>query len=135
MAIVVPNVGKEQMLKLILNKTAQEDLNIRLYTNNFTPSNSTVFADFTEASGFGYTSKNIAAAAWTITPGTPSVAQATQQTWVFTGLLGNVYGYFLVGQTNTTLVYWAERFTDGPYNIQVNGDEIRITPRIPLTGV
>lgn len=135
MAIHVPNVGKEQMLKLILNKTAQENLNIRLYTNDFTPGNSTVFADFTEPGGGGYVTKNIAAGDWTITPGTPSVAVAVQQSWVFTGMVGNVYGYFLVGQTNTTLVYWAERFTDGPYNIQVANDEIRITPRIPLTGV
>jgi hypothetical protein len=49
----------------------------------------------------------------------------SQQTWTFTGALGNVYGYYTTRASSGDLVY-AERFTDGPYNIVNNGDQIKL---------
>jgi len=40
-----------------------------------------------------------------------------------------VYGYYLT-QTSSGLLVYAERFTNGPYNIADNGDVIRVTPQI-----
>jgi hypothetical protein len=51
------------------------------------------------------------------------------QTFTFTGALGNVYGYFLKRASGGEFVL-AELFSDGPYNIQNNGDTITVTPQI-----
>lgn len=132
MALLVPNVGEERALKAILNHTAPQDLTLKLYTSNTTPAESDTAGTYTEAAGFGYVAKTLTGASWTVTAGDPTVATYAQQTWVFSGALGNVYGYFVV-QSSSGILMWAERFTDGPYNVQNNGDEIRITPRIELS--
>lgn len=61
-----------------------------------------------------------------------SAATYAQQTFTFTGALGNVYGYYLNRTTGTDLMV-AERFSDGPYNITANGDQIKVTPLISLS--
>lgn len=131
MTLLVPNVGEGRMLKAIVNHTAPENLVLKLYTSNTTPAETDTAATYTEASGNGYSSVTLTGASWTITEGAPSYAQYAQQTFTFTGALGNVYGLFLI-QTTSTILMWAERFTDGPYNIQNNGDQIKITPYIEL---
>jgi hypothetical protein len=59
----------------------------------------------------------------------PTTIVYAAQTFTFTGALGNVYGYFLKRATGGELVL-AELFSDGPYNIQNNGDTITVTPQI-----
>lgn len=128
MALLVPNIGEEKILEYALNKASPEDLMIRLYVNNITPSESDTAVTYTEASGFGYTSIQLTPADWTISMGNPTTATHSQVTWVFTGALGNLYGYYITKKISGDLM-WAERFTNGPYNIQNNGDELRVTPR------
>ena len=41
----------------------------------------------------------------------------------------SVYGYFVTNNAGTVLL-WAERFTDGPYNLPSGGGSIKITPSI-----
>ena len=131
MALLAPNSSEDVMLQNILNKTAPQNVVLRLYTNNYTPVETSTEANFTEASGFGYTSVTLAGASWTITPGNPTSASFAQQTFTFTGTLGNVYGYYMT-QLTSGFIMWAERFTDGPYNIVNSGDQIKITPVITL---
>jgi hypothetical protein len=131
MALVVPNAAENVMLQNILNKTASEDMVLKLYTNDYTPIETSVEGSFTEAAGDGYAALTLAGASWTITPGAPSSAAYAQQTFMFTGALGDVYGYFVV-QESSGKIMWAERFSNGPYNIQNNGDEIKVTPTITL---
>lgn len=132
MALLVPNVGETILLSYLTNKDAPEDLVLRLFTSNTTPAEGDTAGTYTEATGAGYASKTLAGAAWTVTGGAPSDASAAQQTFAFTGALGaSVYGYYFTRLTTADLV-WAERFTDGPYAINNNGDEIRITPTITL---
>jgi len=126
MALLVPNVGEDVMLQNILNKTAPQNGRLKLFTNNITPSETDTFATYTEATGFGYADILLAPGSWSITPGSPTSAAYPEQTFTFTGALGNVYGY-LVNQTTSTILMWVERFTNGPYNIQNNGDQIKIT--------
>lgn len=59
----------------------------------------------------------------------PTTIVYAAQTFTFTGALGNVYGYFLIRASGGELIL-AERFSDGPYNIQNNGDTIVVTPQI-----
>lgn len=99
--------------------------------NASAPAEADVAATYTEASGSGYAAITLTPASWTITEGAPTTAEHTEVTFSFTGSLGNVYGYFIVGDTSGRLK-WAERFTGRPYNIQNNGDQIKITPKISL---
>jgi hypothetical protein len=134
MTIMVPNQGELIALEALVNKTAPQDLRLKLYKNNKTPTETDTEADYTEADFTGYAFKNLAGANWNSTGGAPSdVTYNAVQT--FTSSAGSqnqpVYGYYLVQQTSGKLVY-AERFTDGPYTIVNNGDNIAVTPK--LTG-
>jgi hypothetical protein len=131
MALLVPNEGEAKMLEYITGKAAQETLILCLYTNDKTPAEADTVASYTEASGNGYSAKNLTAASWSAVAGDPSYIAYPQETWTFTGALGNVYGYFLKSGTSGK-VLWAERFSNGPYNVQNNGDQIKVTPRLEL---
>jgi hypothetical protein len=127
MALVFPDVGENIVLEALVNKTAPQNLVLRLYTSNTTPGESDTAGTYTEATGNGYSSNTLTGASWGAASG-GSIAYA-QQTFTFSGALGNVYGYYMTQASSGTLVY-AERFTDGPYNIVNNGDQIKITPTI-----
>lgn len=131
MALVVGNAAEVIMLNYILNKDTIEDLVIHLYGNDQTPVETDLIGDYTEISGGGYAAVNLTAGSWVVTSGTPTSADYPQITWTFTGAVGNVYGYYVTRQTGGELM-WAERFTNGPFNIQNNGDVIRVTPRLTL---
>ena len=125
MTLRVPTNSAVRMLKAIVNHTAPEDLVLKLFTNDgVMPS--------TEASGFGYAPRSLSGRSWQFVEGEPSHASHPEETFTFTGNLGQVYGYFLVQEISGE-VLWSERFTDGPYNIVNNGDKIRIVPRFELS--
>jgi hypothetical protein len=132
MALLVPNDGEVDALSYYVNKSAPQDLVLRLFTNNITPAETDTAATYTEASGGGYAAITLTGANWTVTAGNPSTAAYAQQVFTFTGALtGNaqVYGYFLTRAASGKLAH-AERFSDGPYAIANNGDQIKITPQI-----
>lgn len=128
--LVVPNVGEGRMLHNFLNKTAAEDQTVKLYVNNITPSETDTDSTYTEMSTQGYADKDLTGASWSVTEGAPSFGSYAQQVWTFDGTGGttNVYGYYVVQQSSGILL-WAERFSDGPYTVTNNGDQIKITPR------
>ena len=129
MPLVVPNNGEGDLLAYYVNKTAPENLVLRLFTNNVTPGETDTAATYTEATGNGYAAVTLTGASWTVTEGAPSSAAYAQQTFTFTGALGNVYGYYLTRATSGRIAH-AERFSDGPYAIANNGDQIKVTPTI-----
>lgn len=133
MALVIPNNGEGDALGNFVNKTAVENVVLKLFKSNTTPGETDTAATYTEADFTGYASVTLTGASWTITEGAPGSAAYAQQT--FTSSAGsqnqNVYGYFVVGAT-TGRIKWAERFSDGPYNIVNNGDAIKVTPTITL---
>ena len=137
MALVVPNDSEVIMLQYITNNDAPENISIRLYINAVTPDESSVVGTFTEVlNEAGYTTggTSLTPASWTIVSGNPSQAEHTEITFAFTGALtapGDVYGYYVTRDTGGELM-WAERFTNGPFNITTNGDEIKVTPRLTL---
>jgi len=131
MALVVPNQGEQIALEALVGKTAGQNLILRLFTNDITPGEADDETDYTEASGDGYEAITLTAANWTFTAGAPSNLAYAQQTFTFTGALGNVYGYYFTQAVSGKLT-WAERFTGAPFNVANNGDEIKITPQITL---
>lgn len=125
MTLLVPNQSAVRMLKAIVNHTMPEDLVLKLFTNDdVTP--------HTEASGFGYAPITLSRRSWQFVEGEPSYAIHPEETFTFTGDLGNVYGYF-IAQDLSGILMWTERFADGPYAIVNNGDKIRIVPRLELS--
>ena len=131
MTLLVPNNGEGDGLNYFVNKAAPQDLVLRLYTSNTTPAETDTAATYTEAASFGYAALTLTGSSWTITEGAPSNAAYAQQVFTFTGNLGNVYGYYMTRATSGRIAL-AERFTDGPYSIVNNGDQIKITPQITL---
>lgn len=131
MAIVVPDVGEVLALGFLVNKTVPENLVLCLYQNNITPAEADTVATYTAATFTGYAQITLTGASWTITGGAPSSAAYAQQTFTSTAGAQNqpIYGYFLKRLTTGDLVY-AERFSDGPYTIVNNGDNIKVTPTI-----
>ena len=129
--LLVPNASEAIILENFLNITAPEDLRLKLYSSDTTPSETDTELTYTETSGGGYADVALVAGSWVVTPGNPSNAAYPEVTFSFTGAAGNVYGYYGVQETSGALM-WAERFTNAPLNIQNNGDEIRITLQITL---
>lgn len=134
MALLVPNNGEGDGLQYFVNKAAPENLVLRLYQSNTTPAETDVTATYTEATWTGYASATLTGASWNApSEGAPSSISYAQQT--FTSSAGsqnqNNYGYFMTRATSGRIAL-AERFTDGPYVIVNNGDQIKITPQITL---
>jgi hypothetical protein len=131
MALLVPNVGEVLALQNFLNNAAPQNQVLRLYTNNITPAEGDTAATYTEASGGGYSAKNLTGSSWTITAGAPSEASYARQDFVFTSVPSpaTMYGYYVTQVTSGTLM-WAERFPSAPFTIINANDEVRVTPKI-----
>lgn len=131
MAIVIPDGGEAIALEYLVNKDVPEDLILRLFKNNVVPAEADAVGDYTEATFTGYAQKSLAGASWTTTPGAPSKVAFAEQTFASTAnqAAEDIYGYYYVRTTGGELV-GAERFTNAPFAIQNNGDEIRVTPEI-----
>lgn len=131
MALVMPRSMQASTLSLILS---EEDLKLRLYQNNVTPSETSAVGDFTEATFTGYSEATLQSANWTITQGNPTEA-VYDAPLPFVSSAGSqnqqIYGYYVVGAVSGDLK-WAERFPSLPGPIVNDQDTIAITPRITL---
>ncbi len=129
MALVFPNTGENLSLEMLVNKTAAQNLVLRLFKSNTTPAEGDTAGTYTEADFTGYSSITLTGASWGTASG-GSIAYA-QQTFTSSANQStqNVYGYYYTQASSGTLVA-AERFSDGPYGITNNGDNIKITPTI-----
>lgn len=133
MALLVPNHGEGDGLKAFLNHTAATDPILKLFKNNITPAETDTAATYTVADFTGYADITMTGSSWTVTEGAPTNGAYAQQT--FTASAGSqnqpIYGYY-VTRTTSGRIAWAERFSDGPYTVNNNGDNIKITPQITL---
>lgn len=131
MTILVPNSGEVEILKRLLNYSSADNLRMKLFTSNTTPAEGDTVSTYTEASGNGYADKVLTGSNWTIATDGGGISKASyaEQTFAFTGGPVSVYGYFVTNNAGTVLL-WAERFTDGPYNLPSGGGSIKITPSI-----
>lgn len=129
MALVFPDQGENLVLEMLVNKTAPQNLVLRLFKSNTTPGESDTEATYTEATFTGYSAITLTGASWGAASG-GSIAYA-QQTFTSSAnqTTENIYGYYYTQGTSGKAVS-AERFADGPYAITNNGDNIKITPTI-----
>lgn len=134
MALLVPDVGERELLRRALNVNAADDVKIHLYTNNKVPAEGDVLGAYTEATAAGYPAGGIAlaGASWTIgTIANTTTAEYSQVSFDFTAAEPSIYGYYVTNNASTILL-WAERFSDGPYAIPSGGGSVKITPKIEL---
>jgi hypothetical protein len=131
MALVCPDVGESVVLSCLVNKSAPQDLKLKLYKSNTTLGETTTSASLAECDFSGYAAVTLTGTSWTVTTGAPTSATYAEQ--IFTANAGsqnqNVYGWYLVQSTSGTLVA-AETFTGGPFLVNNSGDQIKVTPTI-----
>lgn len=104
----------------------------RLNSNNVTPGKATVTADLTEVSGGGYAPIALAANSGTVTPrsgGTPAFLAWAEQTFGFTGVVGNVYTVS-IHRTSDNKLLSIEPLPGAPVNFQTNGSSYKFTPKV-----
>lgn len=132
MALTVPDVGEDLLIKAMLNHTAATDLKLHLYTNDVSIAEGTTLGDVTESTGDGYAAVTLTGSSWSVTTtaGTTEASYA-QQTFTYTGAEANVYGYYVTNNGSTELA-WIEEFSDGSYSIPSGGGSIKVTPKIQL---
>ena len=132
MAGVLVNAGEDFMLGLLVNKSGYSvgNLSLRLFKSNTTPAEADVAGTYTEATFTGYSAVTLVSADWTLTPGGPSSAACSQKTFTSSAdqSAQDIYGYYITNAGGTLVA--AERFTNGPYTIANNGDNIKVTPTI-----
>jgi len=129
MPLNVPNVGENRILEAMVNRTAPENLSLRLFINNITPSDTDTAATYTVATFPGYANITLTGASWNAASG-GSITYGSQQTFACTGTAtDDVYGYYIV-QVTSGILLWSERDAAAPFAIRNNGDQVRITPTI-----
>jgi hypothetical protein len=135
MTLLVPNPSLSVVLQIILNKDAPEELDLKIFQNDYTPVATSAVGDFTEATFTGYADVELDSAEFsTPTTADPSVSTySAPENFASTANQSSqdCYGYYIIRRVTGDLV-WAERFTDGPYNILNDGDNFNVTPRITL---
>jgi len=131
MGVIYPFDGKEDHLQRIIDSSATVE--IRLFKNNFTPDNDTVFGDFDECdfSGYGWVGSGYGA----ITENGDGNAETVLALCSFAhdggGTANDVYGWWMTaphGGAND--VWFCERFADAPRTMATLGDIINVTPAI-----
>jgi hypothetical protein len=137
--LVMPQDGEMEMLATFFggaSPQAVQDLELRLYKNNVTPSDTDTAATFTQSDFSGYAAVPLArGAGWTLVAGHPSSAGYAQQTFASDAAqaVQQAYGYYVVGASSGKLA-WAERFGTGPFPIGNLGDEVLVTPNFTQAG-
>ena len=129
MALNFPDVGENLVLAMIVNRTAPENLVLRLFKNNITPSDTDVAGTYTEATFPGYAAITLTGASWNA-PSGGTIAYGAQQTFTCSGTsTDDIYGYYVTQASSGTLLY-SERDGAAPFAVRNSGDNIKLTPTI-----
>jgi hypothetical protein len=129
MALNFPDTGENLSLEMITNKTAPQNLLLKLFKNNITPSDTDTAGTYTEATFPGYAAITLTGASWgAAAAGT--ITYSAQQTFTCSGAAtDDIYGYYVVQASSGTLLY-SERDGSAPFAIRNSGDAVKITPTI-----
>ena len=158
MALIIPDLAEQHLLKLIIGNIRPTKLILNLYSNEVDLSGKDfITPDFflgNQASNGSFVSNGYAAVEldgsnWTVSTmidGTTIAQYNSNISFVFTnGLVDKIYGYLISVSSNPAFDYvdpyvlpslgsplWAERFDNGPYTILSSGSTINLVPKIRL---
>lgn len=129
MPLNFPDVGENLALEMLVNRTAPQNLVLRLYKNNITPSDTDTAATYTEATFPGYAGIALTGASWSAATG-GTITYGAQQTFTCSGTsVDDIYGYYVTQAVSGVLLY-SERDGAAPFAVRNSGDNIKITPTI-----
>lgn len=129
MALNFPDAGENLSLEMIVNKTAPQNLLLKLYKNNITPSDTDTAGTYTEATFPGYSAITLTGASWNAAA-SGTIAYSAQQTFTCSGVAtDDIYGYYVV-QASSGIILYSERDGSAPFAIRNSGDAVKITPTI-----
>jgi hypothetical protein len=131
MALVIPDISEVVLLNNMLNIATPTNTVLHLYSNNLTPSSTTVIGDVTEVASGGYASVTLTSSSWTVETSVGGITTATysEQTFNIT-TSSTVYGYYITNVAGDLL--WLERFTAAPFQLPGSGGQILVTSTISL---
>lgn len=132
MAGIVPNNGEKLMLDSITAKAATDSWKVHLFKNNYTPSESTIAADLTEADFAGYAavdSLSWDAASTDINGKAFSTHAAADFVRSSTGSSQTIYGWWLAGSSGQPLAI--ERLA-APITVTNEDDTISVSITLRL---
>ena len=133
MALVVPDQkGEILLLQYIVGMVNADNPVLHLFSNDVTPSDSTVIGDLTEVGGgTGYAAITLVSPSWTTTHSAGvTTAVYSEQTFAFT-TDATSYGYYVTNETGQLM--WLERFSGAPFDIPDGGGTISITSKLTLS--
>ena len=131
MALVIPNVSEVTLLNNMLNVATPTNTILHLYSNNLTPSSTTVVGDVTEVTSGGYAAITLTSSSWSVATsgGGVTTASYAEQTFNIT-TSATVYGYYITNVAGDLL--WLERFTAAPFQLPGSGGQVLITSQVSL---
>lgn len=132
MALVCPNVGEILLLKYILGIIDAGNPVLHLYTNNVTPSDTTVKDDLVECDTVGYVPITLASSNWVVSQdGSTGLTMATFAERSFSLTTATrLYGYYVTDTSNNLL--WLEKF-ETVYDLPEDGGNVGISPSLNIT--
>lgn len=109
-------------------------LEMGLYTDGAEPAETANLASITEVTlQGGYARKTLTRGSWAISNDEATFAEQTFEksggaSW------GNVTGYFIAetGADSGDKLVAVEQFSNGPYTVENDGDQIKITPKVTI---
>lgn len=125
MALKVCDCGEVEFLTRV---TSYEGSKLKLYSNDYTATETSTIGNFTECAVSGYAQKSLASGSWTYTTSGTVTASYAEQEFLLT-TAASVYGYTVTNSAGTVLM-WAERFTGAPFVLPTGGGSIKITLNI-----
>jgi cold shock CspA family protein len=126
--------SKIEMLRRML--THPDGLLLKLYANNRNDGHKNTLVHFTEVrdGDTGYEPIALDPEKWLLEPkGGFIFASYPEQFFVFQKPFGNVYGFYITNNGGDVLI-WSERFKDAPFEIQHEGDRVKVKPVMFLFG-
>ena len=104
MAIMIPDVGEVLALKLIVNKTAQADLRLHLFSNSVTPAESDTILTYTENAESGYAAATLTGSSWSVSNGGGTTTGTYPQVDFTFDEAATINGWFITDSSDTILM-------------------------------
>lgn len=118
--------GLEKILGGGLQNITVENWQLRLSVANWTPAYTSVIGDITEATDSTYAPIDLVGATWVLTDsGGITTATYPQQSFTFTSGGETVYGFYLVGSSSTTTMYFGQ-LAAAPFLIPTGGAVVKV---------
>lgn len=122
-------ITSKEAFKIAYEALKEEDLVLRLYTNEIDISFNTSKDEFEEPTDSAYSSISLPSTKWIIRSSTDDISLIYPKIrFSFKKGIGNVNGWYIT-KGNEEFIF-AEEFSDGPYEIEKEGQTITVSIKI-----